>query len=143
MLLSSHYNEKHSLLILQFGGVFAGAEAMRAAAEFISAQKVLPRYSILDYREVTTADLVDTDTALQSHVLRSLPFPARQVHASRFVHLLPADPNHPLWKRFRSIEASRVLLAQRTLLAASDDPEHDWQEALSLLDLPSTIARPY
>ena len=143
MLKSTHYDEEHSLLVLQFDGVYVGAEAQRAGAAFIKTQKVLPRYFIFDYRTVTTADMLDSDNALLTYTFRSLPFPPEQVNAMRFVHLLPADSNHPLWERFHRNDWARSRFSnQRTLLAASDDPEHDWQQALSALDLPSTIAQP-
>ena len=142
MLLSRIYDEKHSLLIIQYGGVLQGAEGVRSVVEYIHNHKVLPAHIICDFRKVTSADLVDSDGALLAYMFRSLPFPAEQVRTIRVVLLVPSDPKHPLFERSPSLPILNRYLAQWTVLTSHNDPERDWLEALSSLDLPSTIAQP-
>ena len=67
MLTSTHYDEEHSLLVLQFDGVFVGAEGQQAFVEFVRSRKILPNNVLLDCRTVTSADMMDSDTALLTH----------------------------------------------------------------------------
>ena len=112
MLKSTHFDEEHSLLVLQFDGVYTGAEAQRALTEFVRSRNILSNHVLIDARTVASADMTDSDGALMEHFIRSLPFSREQVRSTRYVVLLAVDANKSVVERVRKVGQLARLFTQ-------------------------------